>query len=51
MNMSKLVLSLAVPSLVFNCNSRKGKQTFIVFDLKYKVNFKSKQVKHLLFTK
>ena len=33
MNMCKLVLSLAVPSFVSDFNSRKSKQTLIVFDL------------------
>ena len=33
MNMNKWVLSLAVPSVVFNFNLRKRKQTLIVINL------------------
>ena len=33
----------------FNFNSRKRKRILIVFDLWYKINFKNKQVKYLLF--
>ena len=44
MNMNKWVLSLAVLSFVLNFDSRKSKQTLIVFDL-YKINFKNKKAK------
>ena len=51
MNMNKWVLSLRIPSFVFNFNPRKRKQTLIVFYLLYKLNVKNKQVKYLLFKK
>ena len=45
MNVNKRALSLAVSFSVFNFNSRNSKQTLIVFDLQYKINFTSKQTK------
>ena len=49
--MNKWVLSLTVPSFVFNFNSRERKQTLIVIDFLYKTNFKNKQAKHISFKK
>ena len=42
---------MTVSSFMFNLNSRKRKQKLIVFDLYYKINFKIKHVKHILFKK
>ena len=47
MNKNRLMLSLAVPRFVFNFMSRKSKQTYIVFDLKYKIYFQNKQAKYM----
>ena len=51
MNKNRLMLSLAVPRFVFNFMSRNSKQTYIVFDLKYKIYFQNKQAKYIFYLK
>ena len=45
------LLGSALPCFVFNFNSRKSKQTLIIFDLQYKINFKNKQAKKIFYLK
>ena len=51
MNKNRWILSLAVLCFVFNFNSRKWKQTLIVFHLWYKIKFENKQAKNIFHLK